>query len=299
MPEPATSIPLALATLASGLVFVYAVRHLRRPEDQRGPAWPMHLTLGGIALLCAVVFVARVVLVHHAWIPLQAHVDGLLLIAALLAGAIVYIQSMPRLFGLSLFTLPLLTLILLWGLCASLWTYRPFNLESFEPVWSLFHLGTIYLGLLAFLLGAAGGAMYLFVQDRVKAKMDLDQVNPMASLEALETLIIRSATLGFVLLTLSLVSGFILTEPDSTTVTSGGWWASPKVWLAGAAWLVYAVLMDARASSTFRGRRAAWLAIAGLVLVLATYGVVEAIDTPNAPGKADPQQAEGRQKGGA
>lgn len=279
MPEPATSIPLILTTLASLVALGYALRRARASEDDRPPIWPMQLLLGGITLVCIAVFIGRVALVHKAWIPLQAHVDGLLLIASLLAPAILYIQAKPKLFGLSLFALPLLTLILAWGLCASLWTYRPFKLDSFEPAWVVFHTSATYLGLLGCGLGAAGGAMYLFVQGRLKAKTDIGHVNPLASLETLETLIIRAATLGFVLLTLSLVSGLIMvTQSEQATSLGKAWWGTPKVWLAGGAWLVYAVLMNARTSSTFRGRRAAWLAIAGLVLFVATYGAVEAID---------------------
>ena len=206
-------------------------------------------------------------------------VDGLLLIALLLAPAILYIQSRPKLFGLSIFALPLLALILLWGVCATLWTYRPFSLDSFTPAWTVFHLATTYVGLLGCGIGAAGGAMYLFVQGRLKAKAGLGQVNPMASLETLETLIVRAATLGFVLLTLSLISGLVMvTQSDEATSLGKAWWSSPKVWLAASAWVGYAVLINVRSFSTVRGRRAAWLAIAGLALVLATYGAVEALD---------------------
>lgn len=291
MPEPATSIPLILAAMASTLAFVFTAYRMRTPEDQRGSMLPLHLLLGGTTLLCIAVFFGRVYTVHEGTVLVQAHIDGLLLLSALLAGSITYIQSRPRLFGLSLFALPLLTLMLLWGVCAALWTYRPFKLETFEPAWVVFHTATTYLGLLGCGLGAAAGAMYLFVQRRLKDKAHLGRVNPMASLETLETLIIRSATLGFVLLTLSLVTGLIIvTQSDTATSLGKAWWSSPKVWLAGGAWLVYAVLINVRAFSTFRGRRAAWLAIAGLLLVLATYGAVEAMgqgpaaeDTSNGP----------------
>jgi ABC-type uncharacterized transport system permease subunit len=279
MPEPATSIPLIIATLASGLAFVLTAKRLRIPEDQRAALWPVYALLALITALCFGSFVYRVVVVHQAWAPVQAHVDGLLLIALLLAPAILYIQSRPKLFGLSLFAMPLLTLILLWGVCATLWTYRPFSLDSFTPAWTVFHLATTYVGLLGCGIGAAGGAMYLFVQGRLKAKAGLGQVNPMASLETLETLIVRAATLGFVLLTLSLISGLVMvTQSDEATSLGKSWWSSPKVWLAASAWVVYAVLINVRSFSTVRGRRAAWLAIAGLFLVLATYGAVEALD---------------------
>ena len=137
--------------------------------------------------------------------------------------------------------------------------------------------------------------MYLFVQGRLKTKAGLGQVNPMASLETLETLIIRAATLGFVLLTLSLISGFMVTQSDEATSLGKAWWSSPKVWLAVSAWVVYAVLINVRSFSTVRGRRAAWLAIAGLVLVLATYGAVEALDRTqqtHSPGVPHAQEAD-------
>lgn len=287
MPDPATSIPLILATLATAVAFVLSVRRVRLAEEARPGAWPIYLLVGGAAVLCAAVLGWRVLVVHKQWQPVQAHVDGLLLIVALLGAATIYIMGRPRLFGLSLFVLPVLGLMQLWGVCASLWTYRPFRLETFEPAWVVFHTVATYLGLLGCVLGAAGGAMYLYVQGRLKNKAHLGQVNPMASLETLETLIIRAATLGFVLLTLSLVSGLVIvTQADDPTSLGRAWWGSPKVWLAAAAWGVYAVLINVRSFSSFRGRRAAWMAIAGLVLVLATYGAVEALQKMDAEEQA-------------
>lgn len=294
MAEPATSIPLILATLASAFAFVLIVRRFRQPVGHRGSVMPVQIIFAGIGSLCLGVFVYRVAAIHKAWVPLEAHVDGLLLIGILLAFSILYIQSRPKLFGLSLFATPLLFLMLAWGVCASLWTYRPFNNQTFEPAWIIFHTSTTYLGLLGCGIGAAGGAMYLFVQRRLKDKAKLGQVNPMASLETLELLILRAATLGFALLTLSLVSGLIVvTQSELTTSMGVAWWSSPKLYLAASAWLVYALLVNVRSFTTFRGRRAAWLAIAGLVLVLATYGAVEAMsrstdDDPRLPMQIEP-----------
>ncbi|MEM9111097.1 MAG: cytochrome c biogenesis protein CcsA [Planctomycetota bacterium] len=279
MPEPATSIPLILATIASIVAMTLAVRRVRQSDNNASPIWPIQSLLGFITALCLGAFISRVAVIHQAWQPVQAHVDGLLLIGVLLAPAIIYIQSRPRLFGLSLFAMPLLSLILLWGVCATMWTYRAFNLDSFAPAWTVFHLSVTYVGLLGCALGAACGAMYLFVQGRLKAKNGISKVSSMASLETLETLIVRAATLGFVLLTLSLISGLVMvTQSETTTSLGKAWWSSPKIWLAISAWVVYAILINVRSFSTVRGRRAAWLAIAGLVLVLATYGAVEALD---------------------
>lgn len=289
MPEPATSIPLILASIAALAATALGVHRVRLPEAQRPSVMPQHLMVGLIGLICVGVFAYRILVVHSAWQPVQAHVDGLTMIGFLLAFSVLFIQTRPRLFGLSIFILPVLALILLWAVCASLWTYRPFKLDSFEPVVLVFHLATIYLGLLGCGIGAAAGAMYLFVQGRLKAKADLASVNPLASLETLETLIIRAATLGFVLITVAMVSGMVIaTQSEEATSLGEAWWTSPKVWLAFAAWAIYGLLINVKHASAFRGRRAAWLAIAGLIVVLATYGVVEALDHA-AP--SDPQAA--------
>lgn len=299
MPEPVTSIPLILATLASLAALVLAVRRVRVPEPQRPSAKAQHLLVTLAGLLCVGVFGYRIVFVHKAWQPVQAHVDGLLMIGALLAFAVLFIQARPRLFGLSVFILPVLALMLAWGVCASLWTYRPFHLDTFEPAALVFHLATIYFGLLSCALGAAAGGMYLFVQGRLKSKTDLANVNPMASLETLETLIIRSATLGFVLLTVAMIAGVLIyTQADASSTVREAWWLSPKLYLASGAWVVYALLINVRHTSAFRGRRAAWLAIAGLVLVLATYGAVEAVDggPPRQTSTPSPTPTEGGQR---
>lgn len=280
MTDPATSIPLFLMTAMSATASAVALRRLRnaRGSDER-PGTPMlqHLLVGAVALGCITVLALRWLLVWESWEPLHAHVDGLLLMCALFAGAIGFTQCRPKLRGLSAFALPLLTLLLLWAICAALWTYRPFHLDSIEPAWLVFHTLSTYLGLLSCALGAIAGAMYLYVQRRLKAKLAVP--GRLASLETLETLLIRAATLGFVLLSLSLMSGVVLVTRDEAGTALGlSWWLSPKVVLATLAWAVYAVLMNVRYATAFRGRRAAWLAIAGLALLLATYGAVEAIE---------------------
>ncbi|MEM9415270.1 MAG: cytochrome c biogenesis protein CcsA [Planctomycetota bacterium] len=282
MTDAATSIPLILMTALSAGASLIAIRPLR-PETQSkagsGSSAIQHLFVGAVALGSITVLIVRWLGLRQSWSPVESHVDGLLLMCALFAGAVLFIQRRPKLRGLAAFALPLLTLMLLWAVCASLWTYRPFNLASIASAWLVFHTVSTYIGLLSCAIGAIGGAMYLYMQRRLKTKQALP--GRLASLETLETLIIRTATLGFVLLTLSLLSGVILiTRNDTPDATPLGadWWLSPKVILATLAWAVYALLMNVRHATAFRGRRAAWLAIAGLVLVIATYGVVEAIE---------------------
>jgi len=125
--------------------------------------------------------------------------------------------------------------------------------------------------------------MFLYVRSRLRHKHDLAGPQRMASLEAIEAAVIRFAGFGFALLTLGLVSGLIITP--GSTARGPGWWFSSKVVLATASWLIYALVMNVRHTTHFRGARAAWLSIAGLILLLATFGAVSRLAA------ADPQQA--------
>jgi len=281
MNEPATSIPLILMTAASAAASGIALRRLSRLAHRDSFKLSQHTLVTLVAGGCGLVLLGRWLSLGDAWQPVHAHVDGLLLMCMLFAGAILFIQTRPKLSGLPAFALPLLTVMLGWGICASMWTYRAFNLDSIEPAWTVFHTLSTYLGLLCCAIGAIAGAMYLFVQRRLKTKTMQPGTARLASLETLESLIIHAATLGFVLLSLSLISGVMLVTRETAHHLLGpAWWTSPKVILATSAWLLYALLMNVRYASHFRGSRAAWLAIGGLLLVLSVYGAIQAIDPP-------------------
>jgi ABC-type uncharacterized transport system permease subunit len=269
------TLSLIVMTVLSLAACVVAFRRLRHPGENRVASPIQQGLVSLIGAGAAALFVYRWLAVHNRWQPLTAHLDGLLLLAVLFAAMAIFIQSRPRLLGLSAFALPLLTLVLAWSICASAWTYRPFDLES-AAVWKAVHLAGVYLGTLCAGVAAIAGGMFLYVRSFLKRKVDLSGLGRLASLETLEGVIIKSATLGFALLTLGLVSGLVILSSEPA-VLGDGWWYSAKIVTAAAAWLVYAVVMNVRYATSFRGARAAWLSIAGLVLLLVTYGIVTAL----------------------
>lgn len=286
------TLALVMLTLASAAAAVLALRRLvvkaERCEegesevpanaDATGPVpWVRGLALG-VTLGAAGVLAYRWLQGSTAW-QLVAHVDGLLMIGGLLALAAWYVQSRPRLRGLAGFVLAGVSFVLAWAVCAAAWTYHPFNLERLDPVWEALHLGGVYLGTISAALAAAAGAMYLFVHRRLKLHKPPLAAGRLASLETLETVIVRCAAMGFVLLTLGLVAGIVVMTHVSGEETRLGeqWWLTPKIILSAGAWVFYAVLMNARRASAFRGSYAAWLSIAALVLLLWVFGVVTAV----------------------
>lgn len=281
-----TNLALVALTALALAASVVAIRRLRAtmrmasagygPDGQALASRPSKF---GLNTLVGIIGVGSAGLLFYRWrwlgdggSPLTAHVDGLLLISALLSSVGLYIQSRPRLGGLAAFYLPLLALLLGWAVCASAWTYQLFEIDTLHPVWRGVHLIGVYLGTLGSAVAAVAGGMYLFVETQLKQKTNPRGLMKLASLESLERLVQQSAILGFGLLTLGLVSGVIIQKQAGAL--GDGWWYSPKVVMAFAAWAVYAVVMNVRVATMFRGRRAAWLAIAGFVLLLAVYGIV-------------------------
>jgi len=275
MANPATSLILMLLTLLTVAAAGRAWRRLRQ-GDAAGSVTAQHAAVAVVALSAGGLFVYHWLAGGGRWQPLSHHLHGLLLMAALLAGVILFFQLRPRLFGLSAFALPLLALVLAWAVCAAAWTYRPFHLASLHPAWQIVHLAGVYLGTASAAIAAIAGGMYLYVQRRLKRKANLRGIGRLASLERLETLIIRGATLGFALLTLGLLAGLVILVDRGAPVELA-WWYSPKIVIATLAWLVYALLMNIRHTTFFRGPRAAWLSITGLGLLLTTYALVTAL----------------------
>lgn len=272
-----TTLSLVLLTLLSLAAWAVALRRARRVTAGGQPAAGEALQTALIGLCIVLgggVFIYRTLAVHRRWQPLEAHVDGLLLIGVLLAMTVIYLVRRGRLRGLSIFALPFLALTFAWGICASLWTFQPFG--EIDSVWLAVHLGSVYGGMLFFLMAAIAGGMYLYVQRALHRSHDPAATRPFASLEAIERLILRTSALGFALLSLGLATGLIIVTGGPTRL-GDGWWYSPKVVLAASAWLVYALVMNVKHTTHFRGARAAWLSIAGLVLLLATFGITTAL----------------------
>lgn len=267
-------IALTLLSLAAWFVALSRARRVARGEPVTTFASLQTFLVGLCIALGAGLFIYRTLAVHKRWQPLEAHVDGLILIGALLAMTVTYLVKRGRMKGLSLFALPFLAVTFAWAICASLWTFRPFG--EINSVWKMIHLSSVYGGMLFFIMAAIAGGMYLYVQKTLHTRHDPSATRPFASLEAIETLIVRTSALGFALLSLGLVTGLIIVTGGETRLGTG-WWHSPKVLLAGAAWLVYAVVMNVKHTTHFRGARAAWLSIAGLILLLATFGIATAL----------------------
>jgi len=109
--------------------------------------------------------------------------------------------------------------------------------------------------------------MYLLQERELKLKTFSAIFHRLPSLTTVNDIASASATIGLTLLTLGIATGMLL----STARDGRIWHNDPKEITAALTWLLYVVLIAYRSTAQWRGRKAAWLGVAGFALVLFTF----------------------------
>ncbi|MEW5735530.1 MAG: cytochrome c biogenesis protein CcsA [Thermodesulfobacteriota bacterium] len=139
--------------------------------------------------------------------------------------------------------------------------------DILNSLWTIFHVLAIFLGNGAFVLAAAVGAAYLLQERAIKSKRHGFLYRRLPSLDVLDRMGYACVAFGFPLLTIGLAAGFVYAQR-----IWGHWWSwDPKEVWSAVTWFTYAALLHERVFVGWRGRKAAWLSIAGLALALATF----------------------------
>lgn len=129
------------------------------------------------------------------------------------------------------------------------------------------HVSLLIFAYAAFIITTIGGVMYLVQEHELKAKTFGTAFYHLPALNTCDEIGYRSVTLGFVLLTLGMVTGIIWNSQRDGKL----WHNDPKEVLALVTWFVYLFMIHYRFTAGWRGRRIAWLSIAGFVIVLCTW----------------------------
>ena len=152
--------------------------------------------------------------------------------------------------------------------------------------WLIMHVSVVMLSYAALIIGSLLSASVLFINNnqplqlrssstgiggfKVSNSYSINNgVQPMkfSHSEELDTLSYRSILVGFVLLTLGLITGAIWANE-----AWGTWWSwDPKETWAFISWLFYAAYLHMRISRGWQGRRPALLATTGFFVVMICY----------------------------
>jgi ABC-type uncharacterized transport system permease subunit len=132
---------------------------------------------------------------------------------------------------------------------------------GYSTVFLVLHVGFVLAAFAGFTLAAALSALYLWQERRLKRHRAGGLLGRAPSLATLEELTARSIAFGLPALTAGIVVGFV-----RLGTTGAGFDALEAVTLV--TWLVYAAFLVLRYETGWRGRRAAYLALAGFAFVV-------------------------------
>lgn len=250
-----------LAYLATAAVL--ALITMRRQASWRTPVMRVmvaHALAGNI-----------VVLVWRAWQAgadeaFRHSFDSILLFATLLAGLAALSPLIGRLGALHVLLLPVAAAVqasafLAIGEHAVRLPYKP---------WFITHMASMILGATCFAAGGVAGMAYLWVNRRLRNKRPQPALGAMPPLESLEVFGRRMVALGFGLLTFGILTGIcgIAHNTEQWRLFAH----DPLVIFTGVMWVLYAAaLLGLRLKPDLRGRRAAWLAVWSLVLLMFVF----------------------------
>lgn len=129
------------------------------------------------------------------------------------------------------------------------------------------HVTLVIFSYAAFIVTFVCGVMYLIQERELKAKRFGAAFQRLPALNTCDEIGYRSLSIGFVLLTLGVVTGIFWNNQRD-----GRYWHNdPKEVMALVTWLVYLFIMHYRLMAGWRGRRVALLSIIGFVVVMLTW----------------------------
>jgi cytochrome c-type biogenesis protein CcsB len=134
--------------------------------------------------------------------------------------------------------------------------------------WLYIHTPLIILGFVALFIAFSAAILYLIQERELKSKSPRMFYHRFPSLEVCDDLAYKSLAIGFPLMTLGLISGVLWAHKANW---GPQWEFDTKILLSFFMWLIYLLLIHYRLIAGWRGKKAAYLAIAGFVGVLVTF----------------------------
>ena len=249
-------LPVALIAYFVG-IFLFMVQTLRRTPGGRS---------GAMAALVVAWVLHLGAIVHHAMqvgrFPLGNLHEYLLVLGWVVLTLHLLVWLRTRVDAAGLILPPLAALMALGALLIPARSTRlP---EGQEQAWFIFHTGLATVGMAALCVAFAMSVIYL-IQDRsLKSKKRLRLLDRLPSIEACDRIGYHAVLWGFPLLTLGIATGLVWSYHEHHTVFTQG----AKELFSYLAWAVFALLLYARLARGFRGRKSAYLTIAGFAFGL-------------------------------
>ena len=246
------TIAAASFLVSTILYFVFVSLRRERLEDM---AFVVFI-VGTASLLAGTVM--RWIAAGHA--PLSNLYESMVFFALVLALLYIFLRFKLGIRALGLAVVPLVFLIL--GIASNLpeqyTKIRPL-VPALQSYWLTIHVVTCFIAYAGFAVAFGTGIMYLVARRKEGGRLPAPEV--------LDEISYRSVALGFPFLSLGIITGAVWAKN-----AWGAYWSwDPKETWALVTWLVYSVYLHTRLLKGWKGRRSAWLSVAGFVTVIFTY----------------------------
>jgi len=238
-------------------------------QAERWRRWCVHL--GGLAYLFHFVSAVEMLVQAHRWVPVGAR-EAESLLGFAVAGLYFLAWWLYDAISLGIFALPV-TFFLVFVPALGLSGYS-FPSQGVRTSWLIAHISALLAAYAALGFSLLASVLYLVQERRLKGKLKarkdsgfapLDWLPP---LDTLERIAHAMLLFGFPCMTVGLVLGAVLVQETSL---GAAYFLDPKVVASFAMWGLYVVLIFLRQTAGLRGRRAAYLSGAVLMVMVAVW----------------------------
>ncbi len=169
--------------------------------------------------------------------------------------------------ALGAFILPLVSVLTIFS--QVIWEENHSIPSGLKSGWVYFHASVAFLAYAAFFLTFVSGIFYLIQEKELKEKNFRFLYFRLPSLQVCDELLRRSLFVGFVAMSLTIITGAFWAQQ-----AWGSFWSwDPKETASLITWGIYFILVNYRLSAKWHGRRAAYISILGFASILFTFGV--------------------------
>ena len=170
--------------------------------------------------------------------------------------------------ALGSFTLPLVSLLTFIAMFIQTGSGEARTASEFNASWLFpIHTTLLFFAYAAFFVVFVASVMYLLQERELKLKTFGAVFHRLPSLTTVNEIATTAAVTGLTLLTLGIAVGMVWSSSRSGRL----WHNDPKEIFAALTWFLYLALIIYRTTAHWRGRRAAWMGVAGFALVLCTF----------------------------
>lgn len=210
-----------------------------------------------------------VAIVSDAWevggLPVQSIHQMASLTAFLITVSFLAVYRRYRFESLSVFVFPLVFVLALAGSLGG--DPEAWLRDSVGRGWLTLHVGLFLFGYAALFLTCITSVMYLIQEHELKSKKPRAFYYRMPPLTKLDEVGYRTLSIGFVFVTLGVITASVYASSE----WGARWIVDPTIALTFVTWGIYMAMLFSRIAVGWRGRKAAYFAIAGFCCAAASW----------------------------